>query len=172
RAARARGRGGVVRGGRHRDEPGDQHRRERRPRARRAGDRSRHHRGRRRAHDARVDRHRAGRDRCPCARRDDRSLRGGDPMTTPRAGVVLQGAYPPGEFATMVERIEGLGFDNLWLTDSSLHARNAYAYLTLAATRSSTLQLGTAVTNPLTRHPAITATAAATVDEISDGRMI
>jgi len=64
-------------------------------------------------------------------------------MTPPGSGVVLQGAYPPAEFATMVERIEGLGFDNLWLTDSSLHARNAYAYLTVAATRSSTLQLGT-----------------------------
>jgi 5,10-methylenetetrahydromethanopterin reductase len=93
-------------------------------------------------------------------------------MTAPRAGVVLQGAYPPAAFVSMVERIEALGYDNLWLTDSSLHARNAYAYLTLAATRSSRLQLGTAVTNPLTRHPAITATAAATVDEISDGRMI
>jgi 5,10-methylenetetrahydromethanopterin reductase len=93
-------------------------------------------------------------------------------MTAPRSGVVLQGAYPPPEFGGMVERAEALGYDNLWLTDSSLHARNAYAYLTLAAGRSSTLQLGTAVTNPLTRHPAITATAAATVDEISGGRMI
>ena len=37
---------------------------------------------------------------------------------------------------------------------------------------SPRLLLGTAVTNPLSRHPAITAVAAATVDEISDGRMI
>jgi 5,10-methylenetetrahydromethanopterin reductase len=72
----------------------------------------------------------------------------------------------------MVEEIEGLGFDHLWLTDSSLHARNCYSYLTLAATRSSRLLLGTAVTNPVTRHPAITAAAAATVDEISGGRLI
>jgi 5,10-methylenetetrahydromethanopterin reductase len=93
-------------------------------------------------------------------------------MKTPRAGVVLQGAYPPDEFAEMVERIDGLGYDHLWLTDSSLHARNAYAYLTLAAARSSRLRLGTAVTNPLTRHPAVTAVAAATLDEISGGRMI
>jgi 5,10-methylenetetrahydromethanopterin reductase len=93
-------------------------------------------------------------------------------MTAPRSGVVLQGAYPPAEFGGMVERIEAVGFDDLWLTDSSLHARNSYAYLTLAATRSRTLRLGTAVTNPLTRHPAITAVAAATVDEISQGRMV
>jgi 5,10-methylenetetrahydromethanopterin reductase len=86
--------------------------------------------------------------------------------------VVLQGAYEPPLFGDMVGEIDALGFDHLWLTDSSLHARNSYAYLTLAATRSSRLLLGTAVTNPLTRHPAITATSAATVDEISGGRMI
>ena len=88
------------------------------------------------------------------------------------AGVVLQGAYPPAEFRSMVERIDELRYSNLWLTDSSLHARNAYAYLTLAAMTSPRLTLGTAVTNPLTRHPAITAVAAATVDEISGGRLI
>ena len=93
-------------------------------------------------------------------------------MRQVRSGVVLQGAYEPPLFGEMVAEIDALGFDHLWLTDSSLHARNPYAYLTLAATRSSRLTLGTAVTNPLTRHPAITAAAAATVDEISGGRMV
>ena len=79
---------------------------------------------------------------------------------------------PPGEFCHTVEEIESLGFGHLWLTDSSLHARNCYSYLTLAAVSSSRLRLGTAVTNPVTRHPAITAAAAATVDEISGGRLI
>jgi 5,10-methylenetetrahydromethanopterin reductase len=91
---------------------------------------------------------------------------------TMRSGVVLQGAYPPAEFRSMVEAIDALGYDHLWLTDSSLHARNSYSYLTMAALTSSKLLLGTAVTNPVTRHPAITAVAAATVDEISNGRMI
>jgi 5,10-methylenetetrahydromethanopterin reductase len=93
-------------------------------------------------------------------------------MTEPSSGVVLQGVDGPGEFCGMVEEIESLGLRHLWLTDSSLHARNCYSYLTLAATRSSRLLLGTAVTNPATRHPAITAAAAATVDEVSGGRMI
>ena len=93
-------------------------------------------------------------------------------MTEPRSGVVLQGVDPPREFCSMVGEIESLGFSHFWLTDSSLHARNCYAYLTLAATASSRLLLGTAVTNPATRHPAITAAAAATVDEISSGRLI
>ena len=89
-----------------------------------------------------------------------------------RSGVVLQGAYEPPLFGEMVGEIDELGFDHLWLTDSSLHARNSYSYLTLAATRSERLTLGTAVTNPLTRHPAITAASAATVDEISGGRFV
>jgi 5,10-methylenetetrahydromethanopterin reductase len=93
-------------------------------------------------------------------------------MTRVRSGVVLQGADEPPLFGDMVTEIEALGFDHLWLTDSSLHARNSYAYLTLAAMRSARLTLGTAVTNPRTRHPAITAASAATVDEISGGRMI
>jgi 5,10-methylenetetrahydromethanopterin reductase len=96
-------------------------------------------------------------------------------MTTPPApasGVVLQGVDPPEEFCSMVAEIEAAGFDHLWLTDSSLHARNCYAYLTLAAGRSSRLVLGTAVTNPATRHPGVTAAAAATLDEICGGRLI
>jgi 5,10-methylenetetrahydromethanopterin reductase len=93
-------------------------------------------------------------------------------MTGPRSGVVLQPVDRPDEFADIVTEIEQLGYSQLWLTDSSLHARNCYCYLTLAAGRSSRMLLGTAVTNPATRHPAITAAAAATVDEISAGRMV
>jgi 5,10-methylenetetrahydromethanopterin reductase len=89
-----------------------------------------------------------------------------------RFGVVLQGVDPPGEFVSLVRLIEDLGYDHLWLTDSSLHARYVYAYLTLAATVSRRLKLGTGVTNPLTRHPALGALAIATVDEISGGRAI
>ncbi len=93
-------------------------------------------------------------------------------MTGPSFGVALQGVDPPGSFAATVRQIEALGFDHLWLTDSSLHARNCYAYLTLAAVNSSRLRLGPAVTNPVTRHPAITAAAAATLDEVSAGRAV
>lgn len=89
-----------------------------------------------------------------------------------RTGVVLQGVDTPEVFTERARTIEALGFDAMWLTDSSLHARNCWAYLTLAATVTTTLRLGTAVTNPVTRHPGVTAAAAATVDEISGGRLI
>ena len=93
-------------------------------------------------------------------------------MIAPSYGVVLQGVDPPAAFTDMVREIESLDYSHLWLTDSSLHARNSYVYLTLAAVNSSRLRLGTAVTNPVSRHPAITAVAAATLDEVSAGRAI
>src|SRR5262249_27910271 len=93
-------------------------------------------------------------------------------MTRLTSGVGLQGGDPPQAFGAMVEQIDNLGFDQLWLTDASLPPRNCYAYLTLAAARSSRLTVGLAVTNPVSRHPAITAAAAATVDELSAGRLI
>lgn len=92
--------------------------------------------------------------------------------TSPTRGVILQPVDDPATFRSMVREIEKLGYSNLWCTDSSLHARNVYSYLTMAALESSSLLLGSAVTNPLTRHPAITASAMATIDDVSDGRAI
>ena len=89
-----------------------------------------------------------------------------------RSGVALQPVDQPDTFEAMAEEIETLGFDELWLTDSSLHARYVHVYLTLAARRTRRIQLGTAVTNPVSRHPAVTATAFATLAELSGGRMV
>jgi 5,10-methylenetetrahydromethanopterin reductase len=89
-----------------------------------------------------------------------------------RTGVVLQAVDAPPAFIDLVSRIDELDYHDLWLTDSSLHARNCWSYLALAATASSRLMLGTAVTNPVTRHPGITVAAAATIDEISGGRFV
>ncbi len=91
---------------------------------------------------------------------------------TIRSGVALQPVDPPATFETMIDDIERMSFDELWLTDSSLHARNVYVYLALAARRTRNIQLGTAVTNPVSRHPAVTATAFATINELSDGRAV
>ncbi len=89
-----------------------------------------------------------------------------------RFGVVLQGVDPADRFVAMAREIEELGFDQLWLTDSSLHAHDVYSYLTLAATATGRVRLGSSVTNPLTRHPALGALAIATIDEVSGGRAV
>ena len=72
----------------------------------------------------------------------------------------------------MVQRAEALGYDYLWVADSSLHARYVYAYLVLAAHHTQRIQLGTGITHPFTRHPAVTANALVTLDAISGGRAI
>ena len=95
-----------------------------------------------------------------------------NPDSRLRIGVTLQGVEPPDSFQRQVEIIEAGGYHNLWITDSSLHARYVYSYLTLAAVKSRILKLGTGITHPYTRHPAVTANAIATVDEISGGRVI
>jgi 5,10-methylenetetrahydromethanopterin reductase len=94
------------------------------------------------------------------------------PNRAPRLGVVLQGVDSPNEFVRTVGLVEELGYDQLWLTDSSLHARDVFSYLTLAAMSSRRLLIGSGVSNPLTRHPAMLAVAIATVDEISGGRAV
>ena len=89
-----------------------------------------------------------------------------------RYGVTLQGVYEPDEWIELVRWIESLGFDNLWITDSSTHAGDVYVYATLALQASSTLVVGTAVTNPLTRHPAITANAFRSLSQLAPGRVV
>lgn len=87
-------------------------------------------------------------------------------------GVTLQGLEPPQVFCEQVRGIEHAGYSHLWITDSSLHARGAYEYLTLAALNSHRILLGTCTTHPFTRHPAVTANSIATLHEISNGRAV
>lgn len=85
-------------------------------------------------------------------------------------GAALQPVYAADEFGGIVSSFEQWGINQLWLTDSSLHAKCCYSFATLAALNSTTISIGTAVTNPVTRHPAIGAVAALTQQEISHGR--
>lgn len=93
-------------------------------------------------------------------------------MTSTRRGVVLQGVDAIGDFLDMATNIESLGFDHLWLTESSLHARDPYQLLSLAAQVTTRLRLGVAVTNPVSRHPALTTVAAATFAEVAGDRAV
>ena len=77
---------------------------------------------------------------------------------------------PLRDLGRRAELIEALGFDRYWLPDERL-TRNVYAGLTVTALHTRKAQLGIAVTNPYTRNVALTAAAAATVDELSHGRV-
>jgi probable F420-dependent oxidoreductase len=71
----------------------------------------------------------------------------------------------------LTRQAEAAGFDYGWLFDSHVLWREPYVLLTLMAQATTTLRLGTCVTNPATREPSVTASALAVLDELSGGRM-
>lgn len=83
---------------------------------------------------------------------------------------------PPCEsLHTMVDfakRAETAGFDYLWMPDSQLLWRDVWTTLGAVAAGTDRINLGTNVTNPVTREAAVTAGAAATVVEAAPDRFI
>jgi len=71
----------------------------------------------------------------------------------------------------LTKQAEAAGFSYGWLFDGHVLWKEVYPLLTLMATNTSHMRLGTCVTNPATREPSVTASALATLDEISGGRM-
>jgi probable F420-dependent oxidoreductase len=74
-------------------------------------------------------------------------------------------------FVALTRQAEAVGFTYGWLFDNHLPFREVYPLLTLMALNTTQMRLGTCVTNPATRDPSVTASALATLDEISGGRM-
>jgi 5,10-methylenetetrahydromethanopterin reductase len=73
-------------------------------------------------------------------------------------------------FGALCREAEDLGFDWLGVADSQSVFRELYVALTVAALSTSRARLGPVVTNPLTRHAVVTASAMASLDEVSAGR--
>ncbi len=84
----------------------------------------------------------------------------------------LHGFPVPRRAVPLAVQAEGWGFDGLLLADSENLVGDPYVELALAARDTQRLQLGPAVTNPVTRHPAVTASAIATLQIESGGRAV
>jgi 5,10-methylenetetrahydromethanopterin reductase len=69
-------------------------------------------------------------------------------------------------------QLERAGWDGILMGDNQCLVGDCYVGLAVAATATSTLKLGVGVTNPVTRHPSLTAAAAANLQQISGGRMV
>jgi 5,10-methylenetetrahydromethanopterin reductase len=86
-------------------------------------------------------------------------------------GLLLLPAFPPERLTALARLAERTGYEYLWITDERFF-REVYSTLTLAALSTERVKLGPCVTDPYSRHPALTAMAIATLDEISRGRAL
>lgn len=86
-------------------------------------------------------------------------------------GVEFVPEDPVGEIVEKVKVADKTGFDYVWITDH-YNNRNVYIVLTRLAEETEQINLGPGVTNPYTIHPAQTASAMATISELSDGRAV
>ncbi len=92
-------------------------------------------------------------------------------MSAPRFGFFFWPWSP--EFTARIATLgERLGWDLVGIADTPGNAMDPWVALTLAVTRTERVALAACVTNFQTRHPAITAGAAASVDAVSGGRLI
>lgn len=87
-------------------------------------------------------------------------------------GIELHAYYDAITMISEIEAAEELGYDHVWLGDSQLIWRDLYVLLGAAAKTTARVLLGTGVTNPITRHAAVTAGAIVTLHELSGGRII
>jgi len=65
---------------------------------------------------------------------------------------------------------ESVGFEHLWVADSPAIWRELWTTLGAVAARTRRMRLGSAVTTGVTRHPAVTASAALGLAELTGGR--
>ena len=87
------------------------------------------------------------------------------------AGLLLLPTDPPKRLVEVARLAEATGYGYLWLADERFF-REVYASLALCATVTERIRLGPCVTDPYSRHPALTAMAIATLDEIAGGRAV
>ena len=92
-----------------------------------------------------------------------------------RIGTILgtDGGTDPGAFGDSVATMEALGFDSLWLAElTSRPTPDPIVGLTFAAARTTRLKLGTGVLVLPGRNPAVVAKQLASLDRLSEGRLL
>lgn len=80
-------------------------------------------------------------------------------------------AQPIASILDLIDGGERLGFDSLWIANDRFY-HDMYVTATMAAMRTSRARIGTFIADPYSLHPALTAAAIATLDEVSNGRAV
>lgn len=78
---------------------------------------------------------------------------------------------PIKDIIEVIKIAEDIGFENVWITDH-YNNRDVFEVLALSAYETSTIKLGSGVSNPYVRNPVTIAAATSTLNEISEGRAL
>ncbi|MGB2951919.1 MAG: TIGR03842 family LLM class F420-dependent oxidoreductase [Gaiellaceae bacterium] len=87
-------------------------------------------------------------------------------------GVTVLPDPPHARLVELLQRAEENGFEYGWTYDSHILWQESYALLALAAAATERIKLGHCVTNPGIREPTVTASWYATMQDVSNGRMV
>ena len=87
-------------------------------------------------------------------------------------GVTVLPDPPHQRFLDLIDLAEQHGFEYGWTYDSHILWQESYATLALAADRTERIKLGHFVTNPGIRDPTVVASWYATMQDVSNGRMV
>jgi 5,10-methylenetetrahydromethanopterin reductase len=85
-------------------------------------------------------------------------------------GINFMPTAPAREVAGWARAVEARGFSLLGVSDSPSICRELYTALALCATSTERIRLGPRVITPASRHPAVAASGAATLEELAPGR--
>jgi len=89
-----------------------------------------------------------------------------------RFGITLKPDMPVERIVALTRQAEAAGFEYGWMFDSHILWKEPYPLLTLMAANTKKMRLGTCVTNPAVRDVTVTASLYATLNLISNGRMV
>lgn len=92
-------------------------------------------------------------------------------VSPPELGLLLLPERPVAELVRVAQQAEELGYSHLWVADEKFY-RDPWVTLAAAGLGTSRIMLGTGVTEPYARHPALIAMAMATLEELCPGRAI
>ena len=93
-------------------------------------------------------------------------------QTTPMKFGMLRFARDMNEYVSWCQLVERVGLDLIAAGDSSTMWIDPFVTLTAAALHTTRARLAITVTNPVTRHPAVMASACAGLQSVSGGRAV
>jgi 5,10-methylenetetrahydromethanopterin reductase len=92
-------------------------------------------------------------------------------MASARFGVAFRSDQEPQRLVALARSADELGFDSFWLAEE-YHYRSAVPLAALVSDATTRIKVALGILPTHTRHPALTAMEAATLDEIAGGRLV